>query len=298
MPLDFISGYADQMDKYGFIPADHAAPKFFPVEARRLFDEKGVELPGYKRIVREDTGDTLHIATDAYRVVTNEEAFGAFEDALRKSTLDLTDMRIGTDYANGGCRVFRQYLLPAHMVEVKPGVEVALRLLMLNSYDGSVAFQGRAGAFNFVCANTSIFGTDFGNFKMRHTGSLDVTKAITGLAQAAEKHIEETRRWKEWPKIGVTDLQAIHIFNTIPQVTKGLRDHLAHAWIKARDEDEKQGGPNAWALFNVLTRWATHQDEAADDEAIRKGRAAQRFERETRVAKVIEGVAWKELVDA
>ena len=297
MPLDGLS-YADQMEKYGFIPADHSAPKFFPVVARRLYDEAGHELPGYKRIVRDDTGDTLHVATEGYRIVTNEEAFGAFEDALRKSSLDLADMRVGTDYSHGGCRVFRQYLLPAHTVEVKPGVDVALRLLMLNSYDGSLAFQGRAGAYNFVCANTCITGSDFGNFKMRHTGGLDVAKAIAGLANAAEQHIATTKRWKEWPLVSVPDLKALEIFAAMPGCTKTLRDHLAHSWIRARDQDEKQGGANAWALFNVLTRWATHQDDAADDEAVRRGRGQMRFDREARVAKLIEGAEWRELVAA
>src|SRR5262249_40031569 len=145
-------------------PANHAKPQFFPVVARRLFDEKGVELPGYKRIVRDDTGDTLHVATDSYQVVTNEEAFGAFEAAIETSTLDRTDMRIGTDYSGFGVRCFRQYLFPAHRVEIKKGVEVALRILMMNSYDGSLRFRGQAGAYNFVCANTSVLGKDYASF--------------------------------------------------------------------------------------------------------------------------------------
>lgn len=290
MPLDAMP-YADLAERHGFIPADHAAPRFFPVECLRLFDEKGVELEGYRRITRTDTGKTLHVVSDRYKLVSNEEAFTAFEEALRKSGLNLDGMRIGTDFAAGGARVFRQYLLPAHDVEVKPGVRVALRLLMFNSYDGSLAFTGRAGAYNFVCANTSISGKDMASFRKRHTDTLDVGKAVEALATAARKHIDQVERWRAWPAIRVSDAQALDVFKALPQATKPVVDHLARRWLEVRDTDAVQGGPNLWALFNVLTAWATHDVEG-------ENRAQGRAEREERVARLVNGETWGELVPA
>lgn len=291
MPLDIMnSPYADQMDKFGFIPANHAQPQFFPVAAYRVFDEKGHELPGYKRIVREDTGETLNVATDSYRIVTNEEAFGAFEVALQESTLDLTDMRIGTDFAANGARCFRQYLLPAHTARVGKS-DIALRLIMMNSYDGSLAFRGQSGFYNFVCANTSVSGTDLASFTMRHSGGLDVPKAIAGLAKAAEQHVVESEKMKVLPLIEVSDSQARAVMESIPQPTKTLVDDLVHRWLKARDEDEVQGGANAWCLANVLTAWATHGDGD-------RKRVQVRYDREARVRKLMEGKVWKALVEA
>jgi hypothetical protein len=292
MPFDNLP-YADLVEKHGFIPANHAAPVFFPVKARRLFDDQGHELPGWMRIVREDTGDTLHVATDKYQVVTNEEAFGAFEETLAKSSLDLTDMRIGTDYAHFGARCFRQYLLPAHRVQVKPGVEVALRLLMLNSYDGSLRFRGQCGAYNFVCANTSIMGTDYASFAMRHTGTIDVPKAIAGLTQAAEEHILTAKRWQAWPHIPVSDAQAIAVCASMPAATETLTDHLVHAYLRARDDGSAQSGANLWTLYNTLTYWSSHGDTT-----IKGGRGQARFDREKRVAGLIGGKVWAELADA
>lgn len=291
MPLD--GSYNDLMERHGFIPADHAAPRFFPVAARNLYDEAGEILPGYKRIIREDDGRTLHVATDAYKLISNEEAFGAFEDALKASTLDLTDMRIGTDYAAQGARVFRQYLLPAHRVQVKPGVETALRLIMFNSYDGTLAFSGRAGAYNFVCANTSIAGHDMASFRMRHAAGIDVAKAITGLTEAAMAHVQEAERQKAWPDVPVADLQALEVFRAIPRATGLLVDHLAHSWLRARDNDPLQGGANLWCLWNVLTAWATHDPETGKVNA-----APIRSEREVRVRQVQEAAAWKALLPA
>ena len=294
MPFDIP--YATLMEQHGFIPADHAAPKFFPVKALNLYDERGTQLPGWKRIVRDDTGDTLHIASDTYKVIENEVAFAAFEDALRASTLDLADMRIGTDYAHGGARCFRQYLLPAHRVEVKPGVEVALRLLMMNSYDGYMKFRGQTGAYNFVCANTSIVGKDYASFALRHVGDnveFDTAKAIQGLVKAAEDHVTESARWKTWPAIAVTDAQAVAVCKSMPLATATLTDHLVHAWIAARDDGGPQSGANLWTLFNVLTAWSSHNNTE-----IKGGRGQARFDREKRVATVIEGKVWQELATA
>lgn len=290
MPLD--GSYADLMDQHGFIPANHAAPVFFPVEALKLYDERGEVLPDYKRIVRMDTGKTLNVTTDSYTVVTNEEAFGAFEVELRNSKLDLAGMRIGTDYARDGARVFRQYLLPAHQVEVKPGVAVALRLIMMNSYDGSMRFQGRAGAYNFVCANTSIAGTDIAGFKVKHTGEIDLSKAIGSLVAAAEAHVIETGTWKAWPHIKITDLGARALIQALPGGSRTLVDHLVHRYLVARDTDEKQGGNNVWCLFNVLTAWATHGEVDA------KGGSAQiKADREASVRKLTELPMWKQTIE-
>src|SRR3954468_16583033 len=218
--------YVDLMDRYGFITANHAKPEFWPVKARRLFDEEGVELEGWKRIVREDNGKTLHVATDAYQVVSNEDAFGAFETALRESTLDLTDMQVATDYSNYGARCFRQYLLPAHQGEVRPGNAVALRAIMMNSYDGSMRFRGQAGAYSFACANTSILGSDFGRFSFSHRSGveIDVQGAVRDLIAAAEAHVAKVNEWKGWPDIRLTDDQAIAAIQTMPGAAKALVD--------------------------------------------------------------------------
>jgi hypothetical protein len=288
MPLDALGPYAGLAAKHGFVPADHAAPRFFPVAARRLFDEKGHELPGYKRIVREDTGDTLNVTTDAYEVITNEEAFHAFEEAIRISRLDIAGMMIGTDFSHGGARVFRQYLFPAHMVPVKPGVDVALRIIMLNSYDGSLAFRGTTGAFNFVCANTSILGREVAGFRLKHGKGADIGRGAEVLVAAAESFVEETARWREWPGIPVTDAQAIALFGALPQSTKALVEHLTLAWVQARDAEGPQSGPNLWTLYNVLTAWATHAEARAQ-------KAQARFDREERVRRLLGAKDWLRL---
>jgi hypothetical protein len=287
MPLDNIGGpYGDVMARYGFIPADHQAARFERVVARKIFDETGEELPGYLRIYNEDRAKTLHVTTDGYQLITNEEAFTAFDEAIGRSELDTAGMVVGTDYSHEGARIFRQYLFPNHMVPVKPGVDVALRIVMLNSYDGTTAFRGTAGAFNFVCANTSIFGHEVSGFRMRHSGKADVSEGAKRLVDAAEAFVRETEAWKVWPSIPVSDTQAVGVFKAMPGTSESTVEHLTLAWVTARDHDPIQGGANLWALYNVLTAWATHT-------ASRSNAAAARYSREGAVRRTLETKPWK-----
>ena len=290
--------YQDQMDRLGFVPSNHSHMQLFPVAARRVFDEKGVELPGYRRIVREDTERTLNVVTDSYSMIDNQVAFDQFEQAIAASTLDTRDLVVATDYANEGARVFRCYMFPNHQEEIKSGVSTALRVIMQNSYDGSMKFTGRAGHYSFVCANLSMAGSEIGNFNIRHSGEIDLAKAVRGLVEAAERHVEAAKRMRMWPQIAITDTQARLTLEALPQASKAQVDRLSHSWLYAKEADTVQSGMNMWTLHAVLTAWATHGDTAlgafpapnAERISIR-----MRVEREKQVAALLEGPAWKAL---
>jgi len=284
------TAYADVAARHGFIPANHQCAQFEQVEARKLFDEDGRELPGWLRIHNVTRGKDLHVASDQYRVITNEEAFTGFEDAIRQSGLRTGDMVVGTDYSHDGARIFRQYLFPDHMVQVKPGVDVALRIIMFNSYDGTMAFRGTAGAFNFVCANTSIVGHEVAGFKMKHNGKADAAAGIRSLVSSAAAFAAEADEWKRWPSIRVEDAQAVGLFKAAPGASEAVAEHLALRWLEARDSGGLQSGPNLWALYNVLTAWATHTEGKGEN------KAASRYTREGVVQKAMGTVEWKALM--
>jgi hypothetical protein len=286
MPLDMTALAGD------FVPMNHREVQPIAAKALKCFDENGTEIPGYHHIVRGDTGATIHVAPDTYTVVQNEMAVDLIERALKSSKLDLTDARFGVDYSHDGARMFAQWILPAHTAVVRPGVEASLRTVLLNSYDGTSAVHGRTGAYNWVCANTSVAGTEYGSFRMAHKGQIDLGPAVARLTRAAEEHVAQVERWKAWPDIRISDATARAVIGSIPLATTSLIDGLVHAWLKARDEDPLQGGDNLWCLFNVLTAWASSKEANALGIA---NRAYRNNDRELKVAKVIEGKLWKEI---
>lgn len=303
MPFDNLPN-AELAERYGFVPQNHSHVQMYGAELRRVFDENGQPVPDYERIVRTDTNQTLEVVGKNYKFIDNRTIFAEFEKAIAESGLDTRDLMVATDFGGTNMtRCFRQYVFPAHEVQIKPGVSTALRLLMWNSYDGSLKFSGRAGLFTWVCANTAVVGNVIGNFAIRHTGELHTRSAIGGLVEAAAHHIESGRRLKEWPAIGCNEQQALDLLNSLPKASKTQVDHLVHAAARARLDNGIQGGANLWSLFSTLTAWATHGETAEGGMAganATKGAVsmALRNLREEQVAGLIECPEWRALETA
>lgn len=273
-----------------FVPMNHREVQPLPALVRRVFDEDGTLIEGFHHIVSGVSGKTIRVAPETYTIVQNDVAVNTIETALRNSRLDLTDARFGVDYSHDGARMFAQWVLPAHTALVRPGVEATLRLVLLNSYDGTSAVHCRTGAYNWVCANTSVSGKEFASFKFNHSGEIDLTPAVAKLTLAAEQHVEQVRRWEQWPSIEINDQTMRAVIATMPKATESQIDSLIHAYLRARDEDELQGGANLWCLFNVLTAWASRDNTGRDS-----NRAFRDWGRQKDVAAVVEGKLWQEI---
>jgi hypothetical protein len=271
-----------------FVPMNHKAVQPISARALKIFDEDGKEIEGFHHIVRGDTGATLRVAPASYTVVQNEEAIDAIESALKKSKLDLTDARFGADYSDNGARMFAQWILPAHTAHIRDDVEASLRVILLNSYDSSCALQGRVGSFNWACANQAVSGKEYASFRLQHSGKIDLVPAIGKLTLAAEEHVVEVKRWEKWPAVAVSDILARKVISALPKASGMLVDNLVHAWLKARDEDPLQGGPNLFCLWNVLTAWSSKERDGENP-------ATRNWERQNRVAELVESKLWAEV---
>lgn len=278
--------YDKLMEQHGFIPSNHTKPVFFPVslvdmysKANGLADEYS-KVPGYKAVMRGDTGDILKIHTDSYGLVPYEESFGTFEDAIDKSGLDTTDMRIGTDMMNNGGKIFRQYLFP-NIIEKIHDSEIALTISMFDSYDGSTAFIGRSGHFNFRCANMGFAGRAALEMKVKHTGDTykRQVEAIKLIVAAAERYVVEAKRMREWPSIKIPMDSTRKLLQSIPQATDQLCDTLLASYAVEKSHD-------MWSLYNCLTAWSTHTPD---------NKTKMKLDRQKRVLDLIEGKNWKAL---
>lgn len=272
--------YDQMMDQYGFIPMNHQKPNFFPVGTQPIFDHTGKAIPGHKAVMRGDTGDVLAVHSDKYSMVPYEEHFAIFEEAIEVSNLNSTNMRIATDFQDNGAKIFRQYLFPEHTMmldTVSCKRPIALRIYMFDSYDGTTAWQGRAGFFDFVCANSAIFGTEIDSFKFKHVGQMadKVRQAADGLTSAAEKFIAEFPRLQRWPQISLDAHGFTEVVEALPQGNKRLTDALVSDYARS------QFG-TLWEAHQLLTSWSTHGIPARTQ-----------ADRQKRVAALVEGDVWK-----
>jgi hypothetical protein len=278
--------YQQNIEDHGFVPMDHESPLYFPVSVKEVQTIDGVTAPNWRAIVDDRSGDVMHVHTDSYGLVTNEEIYTAFDDAITKSTLDCTDMVVKDDISHNGCRAFRQYLFPAHQVEIQDKDAVALRIVAFNSYDGSLSFQARSGAYQFVCANTLLLGSDFANIKRKHTASFNANELpniAENVTKAAETFFERAQMFKDWGTITRSIDQAITLFEAIPGATKALTDTLIADLV--RETGGRDG--TLWEIYCVLTSWSTHATATGDN------RAYTQSTREERVLKLTNTNAWK-----
>jgi len=280
--------FTSMMDRHGFIPINHAIPKWFPVLAGDVYNQAGEPIAGYQRIWRDDTGDTLALHSSDYNLVPYEQNFGRFDDAIMRSGLDTTDMRVATDMSHNGGRVFRQYLFPGHTKEVGKGDPVALRIIMFDSYDGTYSFRGTAGFFRFVCANTCVIGDTAIDVRAKHTSNFSErsSRLIEAVVKAAVSFDKEIERMQRWAGTHISLANARELLNLMPQGNDTLRDTLFADFATKHGDNG-----TAWDLYNVLTSWATHTGARANI-------AQVRAQREDRVLALTNKNAWKDLCDA
>jgi hypothetical protein len=279
--------FHDSMTEFGFVPANHSEPNFFPVDIGAVYDDKGGEISGHKRVFRKDTNETLSLQSNQYALIPYEESFGQFEQAIEDSSLDTDDMQIATDYTRGGGRVFRQYLFPGHKQTMPSDDDIALRIIMFNSYDGTSSFTGYAGWFRFVCANMSIVGDAIIKARVIHRGQgveERIPKTIDAIVHAANYSIMSMQKAPLWEKCPVNMLEAAEIVNFLPASTPSMIEQLVGRYGMEAETD----GENLWTLFNTMTQWATHIEG-------RSNAAQTRADREKRVWKLTESEAWRNI---
>lgn len=234
---------------------------FFPVVEMPL-EIRGVNgqvmtVPKKKVIVREDTNETLGIHSSSYKLVKNEEVFPQFEEALLKSSIDLTDMRVVDSTTFNGARAFREYYFPAHKMRINSFLgddEVDLKLRLFNSYDASHCFGFSFGAFRLVCSNGLVIGHNMNTQYVRHTSNLDTEKLLASLEKSFEIYTQHQDIWNHWANKQITDEQVSQILDRIQFMSKRLKESLTNYWLI----EVSKLGRTVWALFNALTYWSTH----------------------------------------
>lgn len=255
MPFDHLP-YQAELEKHGFVPANHSEPVIDPVEAGLIFDGDGRPVDGYQRIYNGDSGRTYQIATDAYKVLPFSEFAGGVWDAMLASDLDLTGAQVAYDTSRQGAVMFQHVVLPAYTKEIAGRDPITLSFALWASHDGTLAARGHCGFFEWLCANQSIVGEKLASLSRRHTKALDVSGLAGGLAAAATAALEPLAALPRLADLAVTDQAVAQLFDRVKN--KSISERLSRLWL---DNDR---GKTAWGVRTVLTNWATHGDDADD----------------------------------
>lgn len=253
------------------------------VQQEKIYDIQGKAIPGHIRIANQH-GDTLGLHTDRYGLRPYERSFGALEEAIMQSSLDVRDLQVKTEFSHNAARCFRSYLFPHIAIEVRGRDAISLQLVVLDSYDGTYSTALGAGGYRYICTNGCMFGTSLEQLKVRHTTGSEVRfdNAVAKVVQAAEKFAGMQPRITRWTDISLSNLEFRELVDEIPQGSKRLTDDLVTRYATEAEEQTLYGG------WNVLTAWASHSE----------GTAQSRTDRDRRVAALVESKPWKLLEGA
>lgn len=239
----------------------------FPVFCHRATPTAGQELvtvPGYKSLVRQDTGTPLAIVGDEYGIVQNKDAFGIAAAAC------MGDARAEVGGAlDGGRRVF--ILLSMNSMEIA-GDEVKPYLLCYAGHDGRTPVAVRFTPVRVVCANTmaaALSGGSLTELRIRHTShASDRVQAAADMITAARAYFGEFHaRALALVKQRLTQTQAIDITTALFRPYKSAGKTIVPAMgQKVLQLFTRQGyaatdrhlADTRWGYFNALTAALDH----------------------------------------
>ena len=243
-----------------------------------VYMQGGEKAVGIAKGIVNELGDCIAVVGMNYNLVQNKVIMPQFHKVILDSDLDKTGMTKEIQQSHYGAKTIVTYTFPAHQIEIAPGDFVQLRIMVLNSYDGTWKFMSMVGAVRIACMNGQVVVDSFSSYNSKHTASLDTDVAVANMETALEVYTQNAEVWKTYPKSPVTNLQATRIFKQVAGKSERLEALLEETYIKYVD----QMGSNLWAVFNTLTDWSSHakfKNEA--------NKVATIYNREAKVRKVI-----------
>lgn len=249
--------------------------------------------PSHKAIVRTDTKTVLGVVGSRYKLMLNEEYFGAIEQALEeavpKEMLEGCQVRTRTT----GSWTHRDYVLPAYADEVHNSVhktKVGLRIIASNSYDGGSSARLLCGLIDFYCTNGMVVGTNIERAARRHSARLSPDQLIRPLQDSISRTNEEIE------KIGTMLNTPVRTDDVVDLLEKEFSASRSGQLLARFEKEREERGSNVFALYSAMTYYSSHHSEEfptrGEEPNLRLLEA-----REEEVAKVVRGSRFQKLLE-
>lgn len=147
-----------------------------------------------------------------------------------------------------------------HMVRFRmPGCEgtktiggLVPEIILVNSHDGTTAYQLRAGLFRLVCSNGLIVGNDMFCKRVKHHGNA-IEKVVEGAKEIIEIFPKAVEVAGKWQTMRLTDPQRSAYAESALQLKWEENEDLIVSpteLLKAKRWEDREN--NLWTTFNVL----------------------------------------------
>ena len=252
----------------------------FPVELQPVFTEEGNEIQNHKCVVRTDTGDTLGLHGNQYRIIPHDDVVNSIIDGVKAANLS-TDYEVKVDVIDNGRKIRGEIVFGDIIQQPSVGDIIKYRISFFNSYDGSWAFAQKANALRLWCLNGCTTPDLIASSRFKHTASVDVLGSADKVISGADHFMNRAEEWQSWMKSQLNDDQAENFFrSTLCKVTtkqkqvEKTNERQLENLISGWQTEAAALGRNKWALYNCLTSWATHTNDLRAPHVARYNREA------------------------
>ena len=232
------------------------------VEAKPIFTDNNIEIPGYKANTRDMDNKVLGIVSDRYQIVQNSQAF------------DFTDSLIGegcTYETAGSLMDGKRIFLLAKMPERKIlGDEVDPYICFTNSHNGMGAIQVCMTPIRVVCNNTLNLALNSASRKWstKHMGDMDskLSEAKYTLRLANEYMDNLAVTAEQLANTPVSDSEIIKIVEELFPINENDSERKKANIQEARNQfmvcmvapDILKFKNTAWGVINAASDWMSH----------------------------------------
>lgn len=257
-------------------------------ETAHRVDGDHVEATRFKLVCDEINGP-LGAVTERYALVQNRELVAALDVAASQQGLTVEPVR--ATYRNG--RASYRFAVPD--LEFRANGDTSLTQATIdlrNDYRGSGGLHIMSGWYRLICTNGLVVGVTAHKNLVRHTGTIDVYTFVADAVAKLRDEFEVQRVMAE-----TLAAQRYHAPTGIPTreesrkaieagvgtlvdtIISDTAERYVPALAQALWENERDMGPNLWAVTQAVAEVSTHRMRgfAADEWATRQLRTVREF---------------------
>lgn len=236
------------------------------VEAKPIYNDKGIIIPGYKANTRDSDDKVLGLVSNRYKLVQNSEAF------------DFTDSLIGGDVKYetagsllGGKRIFLLARLPEKKIL---GDDFDNYICFTNSHDGTGAIQACMTPVRVVCQNTLnlALGKATRKWSTKHIGDIESKmEEARQTLQLAEQYMNNLAIVADqMANTTVTEGEVAKIIDELYPISEDASDRTKRTINKKKEDfmicmfspDILKFKNTAWGVINAASDYSTHGEPA------------------------------------
>ena len=221
-----------------------------------------------RAIVRTDTNEVLGTHGGAYQMITHGEIVDKMEEAARNSN------RLSRDYTHtqrvfeNGAKMRGTIAFNDLVIEPQVGDYIKFHVDYTNSYDGMWSIMIKAEGYRLWCSNGCASPKALSFDRNKHTSGFSLAGTQAKIDNAMSGFFDSQGIWRQYATQSVSQLEAETFLKatlckrasntTQVKVNESKLEKLMGLF---RNESSKLG-QNKWALYNAMTYWSSHAQDA------------------------------------